>query len=628
MINPEDGVSTPNDRNGRIVTFYSYKGGTGRTMALANLAWLLASSGKQVLVIDWDLEAPGLHRYFRPFLDDPELAETRGLIDFFQEFSEGSRVEQNRRRGSTDAGEHWFDEYVDLSRFAVPVDFEFVRGGSIDLIAAGRQGPSYGILVNSMNWNEFYERLGGGVFMEHVKQRLRRDYDFILIDSRTGLSDTAGICTIQMPDDMVVCMTLNRQSIEGAAAVTASADKARRKPTGEPGLRIWPVAMRVELAEKDRLEAARRLFRERLSPYVWQLNRNARAAYWHNMEVLYFPYYAYEEILAPIADSWRSSNTLLAAMQRIGSRIFGIWYSEAGRLDDRRRAELIARFATSTVTVATPSPTGGFTVYLSYCHADFPGLDGWRAVSVLKDEITSMIPSARIFNPREEWTLGGDIRSEVTVGIREADVLLAFVSRVALRSDRCQFEWRLASEMGKVVIPVFLEKDDLLRSRLPSSLESVIGLELIEPFHWESITLQPLVAGLKNLFQRRNASPNYSAGDPDDPQKGRWGGQPFVNGYQLAARVQELDAKWFEIELTVSAPLGNLLEGPVEFHLPPWCGETIRKVVADRVSFVSIKVRSWRAFTVGVRLNKGETCLELDLATDVSMAEYHNFIAS
>lgn len=46
-------------RDGRIVTFYSYKGGTGRTMALANTAWILAANGKRVLAVDWDLEAPG-----------------------------------------------------------------------------------------------------------------------------------------------------------------------------------------------------------------------------------------------------------------------------------------------------------------------------------------------------------------------------------------------------------------------------------------------------------------------------------------------------------------------------------------------------------------------------------------
>ena len=55
--------------NGKIVTFYSYKGGTGRTMALANVGWILASAGLKVLVVDWDLDSPGLHRYFHPFVD-------------------------------------------------------------------------------------------------------------------------------------------------------------------------------------------------------------------------------------------------------------------------------------------------------------------------------------------------------------------------------------------------------------------------------------------------------------------------------------------------------------------------------------------------------------------------------
>ena len=38
----------------QVITFYSYKGGTGRTMTLANVAWILASNGKRVLVVDWD----------------------------------------------------------------------------------------------------------------------------------------------------------------------------------------------------------------------------------------------------------------------------------------------------------------------------------------------------------------------------------------------------------------------------------------------------------------------------------------------------------------------------------------------------------------------------------------------
>ena len=60
---------------GQVITFYSYKGGTGRTMAVANCACLLARGEvvpvgeeerpQKVLAIDWDLEAPGLHQFLR-----------------------------------------------------------------------------------------------------------------------------------------------------------------------------------------------------------------------------------------------------------------------------------------------------------------------------------------------------------------------------------------------------------------------------------------------------------------------------------------------------------------------------------------------------------------------------------
>jgi hypothetical protein len=53
-----------------IVTFYSYKGGVGRSMALANIAILLARRGLSVLAVDWDLEAPGLENYFSYFTMD------------------------------------------------------------------------------------------------------------------------------------------------------------------------------------------------------------------------------------------------------------------------------------------------------------------------------------------------------------------------------------------------------------------------------------------------------------------------------------------------------------------------------------------------------------------------------
>lgn len=73
--------------HGQVVTFYSYKGGTGRTMALANVAWILASNGKRVLAVDWDLESPGLHKFFHPFLDEAVIAVTPGVIEMVGDYA-------------------------------------------------------------------------------------------------------------------------------------------------------------------------------------------------------------------------------------------------------------------------------------------------------------------------------------------------------------------------------------------------------------------------------------------------------------------------------------------------------------------------------------------------------------
>ena len=76
---------------GKIVTFYSFKGGVGRTMAMANVAFIAAMNGMRVLVMDWDLEAPGLAYYFRALLDPQQAKaakEARGILNIFSEWVE------------------------------------------------------------------------------------------------------------------------------------------------------------------------------------------------------------------------------------------------------------------------------------------------------------------------------------------------------------------------------------------------------------------------------------------------------------------------------------------------------------------------------------------------------------
>jgi SMODS and SLOG-associating 2TM effector domain 1/SMODS and SLOG-associating 2TM effector domain 3/CobQ/CobB/MinD/ParA nucleotide binding domain len=293
---------------GRILTFYSYKGGTGRSMALANAAWILASNGHRVLVIDWDLEAPGLHRYLRPFLADPELAGTDGIIDLLTRFCVLALTPQ--------AGEDpdWYRPLADLSRSAVTLNWtHFPADATLDFLPAGRQGAGYASRVGSFDWRAFYERLGGGTFLKIARDHLRETYDFVLIDSRTGLSDTSGICTVELPDCLVVGFTLNRQSVMGAAAVAASVRTAR--PDGGP--RVFPVPMRVETGEKERLDSAREYSRARFDDFLGHLRPAQRKAYWGAVEVIYQPYYAFEEILATFGDRPGQANSVLAAIERM-----------------------------------------------------------------------------------------------------------------------------------------------------------------------------------------------------------------------------------------------------------------------------------------------------------------------
>jgi cellulose biosynthesis protein BcsQ len=195
----------------QIVTFYSYKGGVGRSMALANIAVLLARRGLRVLAVDWDLEAPGLERYFDYF----ELSIKRGgLLPFL--------VEQHAQLGAD--GEASPDHY---RHHLWTIDV----GGAhrLSLLGSGRAAHAdYARVLENFAWTAFFER-GGGDFLEQLRDRWRADFDIVLIDSRTGVSDAGGICTIQMPDVLVTMFTANYQSVLGVRDIIQSSRAARQR---------------------------------------------------------------------------------------------------------------------------------------------------------------------------------------------------------------------------------------------------------------------------------------------------------------------------------------------------------------------------------------------------------------
>ncbi|MER7889760.1 FxSxx-COOH system tetratricopeptide repeat protein [Micromonospora sp. NPDC094482] len=462
---------------GQIVTFYSYKGGTGRTMALANMAWILASQGLQVLVVDWDLESPGLHRYFHPFLRDKELRATPGVIEMIWDYSVAT-MQRNRDEDSQEllAG------HAKIQRRAVSLNWEFSHGGVIDFVAAGQQDSAYSRLVSTFDWANFYERQGGAAFIDAVRAQMRAEYDVVLVDSRTGLSDVAGICTVQLPDIVVNCFTMSTQSIRGAAAVARSIRSQRPE---DPPL-LLPVPMRVEDAELRKLETGRDLLRAEFASFLDHLSDAAAARYWNTIEVPYRTFYAYEEILAAFGDRPEQGGTLLAAYEQLTSVVTGGRVTRLEPMPEEDRRRLLAEFERSRLSAEQ-------SVLVAYAAADRLWAE-W-----IGDQLEEA--GLRVDRRALDVPLGAGGRAELDRAVGAASRVLAVLTRHFAATPLAADTWKLAASRdqitgGGVLVPL---RVDEARLAAPYSDRAPVDLTDVDPATARARLLEvagaPVVAG-------------------------------------------------------------------------------------------------------------------------------------
>ena len=195
-----------------VTTFYSFKGGVGRTMALVNTAVELANTGRRVLAVDFDLEAPGLDTF--DFVD----AEIKGpgIIDFVSEY--------------LDVG-----QAPDVNRFISESSVVGERGGGLWIMPSGAQQETYAKKYGQTDWGTLYDEHDGYLLFEDLKEQWREVLkpDYVLIDSRTGHTDTGGICTRQLPDAVAIFFFPNEQNLRGLKKVVrdirSEADGPRKK---------------------------------------------------------------------------------------------------------------------------------------------------------------------------------------------------------------------------------------------------------------------------------------------------------------------------------------------------------------------------------------------------------------
>lgn len=160
--------------NSNVITFYSYKGGVGRTTSLALLARFYSEAGKKVFIIDCDFEAPGLLNFFSiSQFSNPK----NGVVEYLNDkkFDDNTIINE--------------DYYYQVAN-------QYSGEGTIYMMPAGN--------VFSDEKNSYLEGLsrldtyGPSVFLQDMKSLIKDiqdkvEPDVILIDSRTGFNNVFGV---------------------------------------------------------------------------------------------------------------------------------------------------------------------------------------------------------------------------------------------------------------------------------------------------------------------------------------------------------------------------------------------------------------------------------------------------
>ncbi|WP_431918758.1 FxSxx-COOH system tetratricopeptide repeat protein [Micromonospora wenchangensis] len=276
-----------------IVSFVSPTGGTGRSSAVANIAWILASNGKRVLAVDWCTKNPRVYDYLRPFRVDavPAVkvlgAELAALIS--------PHPQEPGHRAALTASTA--PEQGVLYQYAIPgsnLGFAMI-GIGLDVAALPEVDPV------------------------RARRLLRRGgYDYILIDTPIDLTLPGIRYTAMLSDVAVVSMPPRRQAMQQAAELVG---RLQQEATG--GIRVLAAPPLRDVNQPwygTARHSPRRAFVSLLDESTLGLTDAS------TVEIVEIPeqaYDTYDDVLAVLADSPGDENSLLAAYEQMASWISG-----------------------------------------------------------------------------------------------------------------------------------------------------------------------------------------------------------------------------------------------------------------------------------------------------------------
>ncbi|MFN5065342.1 MAG: P-loop ATPase, Sll1717 family [Aphanizomenon sp.] len=203
-----------------IATFYSLRGGVGRSTALAYTARILASRGRTVLCVDMDLEAPGLAALFGK---EAEIMPGQGLLSILVALDQGERP--------------------DIRNHILRIS----ETDELYCLPAGIPDANYARLLNLLDPAAWYreERNPLRELIQLLSNNLSFKPDVILLDARTGITPLNAPLLFDLADLAFIVFFPHAQTKTGTEALVrallAAHTKRGRNLTPEPRFIVSPI---------------------------------------------------------------------------------------------------------------------------------------------------------------------------------------------------------------------------------------------------------------------------------------------------------------------------------------------------------------------------------------------------
>jgi len=207
----------------KIIAFYAYKGGTGRTFALAHTAWALARDGRRIVLIDLDLSAPSLWALLG-------RAPTEGLVEYVRQ---------------------WSRKPLPVRQIIEEIPLDSKASGALYLLQAGKMDRAYLETLQTLDWQSLIDgsrqslRQPDMLFnlvspFQDLFDQITTDLqpDAIMIDAPTGFNDTSSLCLRVLADLVIAFFAPARVHLEGIGKVVSllTAEQWTRRERGEDAL--------------------------------------------------------------------------------------------------------------------------------------------------------------------------------------------------------------------------------------------------------------------------------------------------------------------------------------------------------------------------------------------------------